>query len=180
MIEANAACNNLDRAGYPNVVDAPIHPWPIGMRHRAIVVGKRRKRGRRRLRHTETTSHQGGGGRVESCVEISADDARGYFLASIHPRQQLLNLEQPKRIVAARHVEMGYVNIQRYSADEDAGNQREYRRRQGFRCLTIELRETEIDALIRRGLLKAETRHDMDAVRLALYQYLDHTLTPTS
>jgi hypothetical protein len=54
------------------------------------------------------------------------------------------------------------------------------RRRLGLRCLTIELRETEIEALIHRGLLKAETRHDMDAVRKALYEYLDHTLSPTS
>ena len=46
------------------------------------------------------------------------------------------------------------------------------RRRQGLRCVTVELRETEIDALIRRGLLKAETRNDMYAVRRALYQYL--------
>jgi hypothetical protein len=50
------------------------------------------------------------------------------------------------------------------------------RRRQGLRCLTIELRETEIDALVRRGLLIAETRHDGYAVRMALYEYLDDTL----
>jgi hypothetical protein len=34
------------------------------------------------------------------------------------------------------------------------------RRRHDSRCLTIELRETEIDALIRKGLLKSETRND--------------------
>jgi len=34
------------------------------------------------------------------------------------------------------------------------------RRRLGLRCLMIELRETEIDALVRRGLLKWETRND--------------------
>jgi hypothetical protein len=54
------------------------------------------------------------------------------------------------------------------------------RRRQGFRCLTIELRETEIDALIRRGLLKAEMRNDMYSVRKALYEHLDHTFGATS
>jgi hypothetical protein len=53
------------------------------------------------------------------------------------------------------------------------------RRRQGFRCLTIELRETEIDALIRRGLLQAEMRNDMYSVRKALYEHLDHTLGAT-
>jgi hypothetical protein len=38
------------------------------------------------------------------------------------------------------------------------------RRRQGLRCLIIELRETEIDALIRKGLLKAETRNNPTAL----------------
>ena len=52
------------------------------------------------------------------------------------------------------------------------------RRRQGLRCLTIELRETEIDALIRKGLLKAETRNDPSTVSEALYVHLDNTLGP--
>jgi hypothetical protein len=50
------------------------------------------------------------------------------------------------------------------------------RRRQGLRCLMIELRETEIDALIRKGLLKPEMRNDADAVSEAFYAFLDHTL----
>jgi hypothetical protein len=54
------------------------------------------------------------------------------------------------------------------------------RRRDGLRCLTIELRETEIDTLICRGLLKAETRNDMYSVSRALYEHLDHTLGEAS
>jgi hypothetical protein len=50
------------------------------------------------------------------------------------------------------------------------------RRRNGMRCLRIELRETEIDALIREGLLKSETRNDPSAVTKALYAHLDGTL----
>jgi hypothetical protein len=50
------------------------------------------------------------------------------------------------------------------------------RRRQGLRCLMIELRETEIDALIRKGLLKPETRNDPTALSKALYAFLDGTL----
>jgi hypothetical protein len=45
-----------------------------------------------------------------------------------------------------------------------------------MRCLMIELRETEIDALIRRGLLKNETRNDPSAIINALYAFLDSTL----
>lgn len=71
------------------------------MRYRAFVIGKRRKCRRRGLRRTETTGPQGGGGRIKAGVKISADDARGYFLASIYPRQQLLDLEKPKRIIAS-------------------------------------------------------------------------------
>jgi hypothetical protein len=51
------------------------------------------------------------------------------------------------------------------------------RRRQGLRCLMIELRETEIDVLVGRGLLNSETRHDPRAVTEALYAHLDQTLS---
>jgi hypothetical protein len=50
------------------------------------------------------------------------------------------------------------------------------RRRRGLRCLTIELRETEIDVLIGKGLLTSETRHDRGAVCDALYAHLEQTL----
>jgi hypothetical protein len=50
------------------------------------------------------------------------------------------------------------------------------RRRDGLRCLMIELRETEIDALIRNGLLPPENRHDYDSVQSALYAFLDDAL----
>jgi hypothetical protein len=53
------------------------------------------------------------------------------------------------------------------------------RRRQGLRCLMIELRETEIDVLISKGLLNSETRHDPHVVRQALYAHLDQTLGST-
>jgi hypothetical protein len=54
------------------------------------------------------------------------------------------------------------------------------RRREGLRCLTLELRETEIDALIRKGLLKAETRNDHNAIADALYAFLERTLDPVT
>jgi len=50
------------------------------------------------------------------------------------------------------------------------------RRRDGLRCLTIELRETEIDALIQKGLLRPETRNVTYHLQIALYAFLDGTL----
>jgi hypothetical protein len=50
------------------------------------------------------------------------------------------------------------------------------RRKDGRRCLTIELFDEEVDALVRRGLLKPETRNDPTAVCQALYDHLDRTL----
>ena len=50
------------------------------------------------------------------------------------------------------------------------------RRREGLRCLTIQLRETEIDALIYRGMLKAEMRNSKNAILNALHAYFDITL----
>jgi hypothetical protein len=50
------------------------------------------------------------------------------------------------------------------------------RRQKGLRCLTIELRVTEIEALIRQGLLETEMRNSPLHIRQALYAYLDDTL----
>ena len=52
------------------------------------------------------------------------------------------------------------------------------RRRNGLRCLIIELRATEIETLIRKGLLRWEMRNDRSAIINALYDFLDHTLNP--
>ncbi len=52
------------------------------------------------------------------------------------------------------------------------------RRRDGMRCLRVELRDTEIAALVRKGLLKPETRSDQNAIADALYDYLERTLDP--
>jgi hypothetical protein len=50
------------------------------------------------------------------------------------------------------------------------------RRRKGLHCLTVELRETEIEQLIRKGLLMRESRYDLLALRTALYEFLDRVL----
>ena len=51
------------------------------------------------------------------------------------------------------------------------------RRRYGLRCLVIELRATEIEALIRMQYLKPEMRNDARSVIAALYEYLDRALS---
>ncbi|MSP81280.1 MAG: hypothetical protein EXR02_09515 [Rhodospirillales bacterium] len=65
------------------------------------------------------------------------------------------------------------------SAAERMRRHRE-RRRDGMRCLWIELRDTEIDALVQRGLLKAETRNDQNAIADALYDHLERSLDPVA
>ena len=45
----------------------------------------------------------------------------------------------------------------------------------GLRCLTLEVRETEIAALVRKGLLRAESQTDDNAVRDAFYALLDRS-----
>jgi hypothetical protein len=42
--------------------------------------------------------------------------------------------------------------------------------------MTIELRETEIAALIQKGFLKGDARNDLRAVKSAFYGFLDRTL----
>ena len=50
------------------------------------------------------------------------------------------------------------------------------RRRDGLRCVTIELRETEVTALIRKGFLKQDGRNDHRAVMSAFDGFLNRTL----
>ena len=50
------------------------------------------------------------------------------------------------------------------------------RLKNSLRCLTIELRETEVTALIRKGFLKDDARNDLGAVKSAFYGFLDRTL----
>ena len=50
------------------------------------------------------------------------------------------------------------------------------RRREGLRCLWVELHETELDALVRAGLLEPQSRHDENAIADALYAHLGRTL----
>jgi hypothetical protein len=52
------------------------------------------------------------------------------------------------------------------------------RRREGLRCLWIELHETELDALVLTGLLEPKSRHDENAIADALYAHLERTLKP--
>ena len=52
------------------------------------------------------------------------------------------------------------------------------RRREGLRCLWVELHETELDALVRKGLLEPQSRNDENAIADALYAHLQRTLGP--
>ena len=51
-----------------------------------------------------------------------------------------------------------------------------HRRQKGLRCVRIELREAEIDTLIRRGRLAGDSRGDLVAVRKALHGFFDDYL----
>jgi hypothetical protein len=53
------------------------------------------------------------------------------------------------------------------------------RRRDGMRSLTIEVREAEIDALIRSGFLEKSSRNDANAVTQALYRVFDRVFRVT-
>ena len=50
------------------------------------------------------------------------------------------------------------------------------RRADGMRCFTLELRDTEIRALVRCGLLASGDRTDRNAVIRAMYEFLDRSL----
>ncbi len=53
------------------------------------------------------------------------------------------------------------------------------RQREGLRCLTVQLRETEIDTLVCRALLEPEMRNNKTAIINALHDHFDLTLRLT-
>jgi hypothetical protein len=65
------------------------------------------------------------------------------------------------------------------SSNPVAERMRRYRqrRRDKMKCLFIELRLEEVDTLIRRGLLKAEMRNDVDSIQAAIYSHLESSLS---
>jgi hypothetical protein len=50
------------------------------------------------------------------------------------------------------------------------------RRRDGLRCYRLELRDSEIEALVRRGLLVATAKTNRNAFIKAMYAFFDRTL----
>jgi hypothetical protein len=50
------------------------------------------------------------------------------------------------------------------------------RRREGLTHVSIDLRGSEIDGLVRLGFLSTETRNDVTAIRKGLYQYFQAML----
>jgi hypothetical protein len=50
------------------------------------------------------------------------------------------------------------------------------RRRDGMRCVMLDVHDGEIDALARRGFLKADARNDLRSIEMALYEFLERTL----
>jgi hypothetical protein len=55
------------------------------------------------------------------------------------------------------------------------------RRRNGLFCLTLEIRESEVDAFVRCGRIKPEERASPAAIREAVYSLLDNlviSMTP--
>ena len=58
-----------------------------------------------------------------------------------------------------------------------AARMRRHRKRRldRLRCLTVELRDSEIEVLVCKGLLRPEMRNDKIAIIRALHDHFDHT-----
>jgi hypothetical protein len=53
------------------------------------------------------------------------------------------------------------------------------RRRLGLRVVAVQVFESELDALVNKGLLAAETRNDARAIIQALHRHFEQTLAST-
>jgi hypothetical protein len=81
---------------------------------------------------------------------------------------QVSNEAEPDKTVSA-------APMSRSAAAERMRAHRE-RRRLGLRSVVIQIREREIDVLIRRGLLNADARNNIRAIGDAIHAHFDKTL----
>ncbi len=95
------------------------------MRDLAIPAGERSEGRRRGLGRAKAVCHEPGRRCIERCIEVAADDRRRAVRPAVDPCQKLLNLKEAQGIVATRHVEVGYVEIDGPLLDHDAGDQRD-------------------------------------------------------
>src|SRR5262252_1533886 len=77
------------------------------------------------LGRAKSSGHQPGRRGIEGGVEGAAYDRRRAVPPAVDPLQKLLHLKEPQRIIAARHVEVGHIEIDRPLLDQDAGDQRD-------------------------------------------------------
>ena len=63
-----------------------------------------------------------------------------------------------------------------YSPAAERMRRHRERRKNELRCLTIQIRESEIDALARKGFLQADARNDTKSILVALYEFFERTL----
>jgi hypothetical protein len=65
-------------------------------------------------------------------------------------------------------------------ASETAGAIRQRRRRdrraRGFFCISVEIGDADLDALVERDLLDRKERHDREAITAALHRFFDDAL----
>jgi hypothetical protein len=76
---------------------------------------------------------------------------------------------------------MNSLNTAPATRSATAERMRRHRERRQFRlrCVTLQVRDGEIEELIRRGLLRADMRNNIHEIREALYVHLDQTLRVT-
>jgi hypothetical protein len=84
--------------------------------------------------------------------------------------------DQPGRLEGSSIQRTAISSAARSAAGAERVRIHRQRRREGLRCVTLEVRDSEIDALVRRQLLKAERRNDPSAIVDALYVFLDRAL----
>ena len=126
LVEAQAARDQVNCTGHPDVIDAPVHPRPVRMRNRTISVGERGEGCGRKLCRPEARRHQCSRRRIQAGIEIAANDRTRHIAAAVDQGQELLHLKQPQRVVAARHKQVSDIDVHRHIADENARDQRDH------------------------------------------------------
>jgi hypothetical protein len=97
-----------------------------------------------------------------SVTKVSAVRDRIVYIYETHSTNDK-RMSENREIVGEAHISPGARRMRAHRQ----------RRRDGLRCVTLDLRETEIDRLIALGYLEAADRQNQDELAKALYWFLE-------
>jgi hypothetical protein len=109
-----------------------------------------------------------------SGIAMAARKYKGFFVGN--EKGRLMKTSNFEIAEAVQPVAAADIRKALFNASSIRSRRSRERRRDGMRCVTIEIRDEELDVFVRRGLLSDAARCDVEAIKRVIYSHFDATL----